>query len=221
MDVGVWWSSASLSWQSLSFSTWELMTSASWTTSWRKQPSTIPSIISLIHSWTLSLSKKASPAGKLFLCQAFWTKNPRKIRHVIACQRKDLCAMREDLRSLLTHRPQSKIRCGYFYPCRLHLTDGFLSAVRIPPLSSGEVRWGLNNGRFASSDLPSPLALAIRGHLVMVILVKIDFGNAVICSLYINILIFIYSADYDIVCFFDFDKWPNDQMTAAPRFFVQ
>ena len=41
----------------------------------------------------------------------------------------------------------------------------------------------------------------IRGHLVMVILVKIDFGNAVICSLYINILIFIYSGDYDTVSF--------------------
>ena len=36
----------------------------------------------------------------------------------------------------------------------------------------------------------------LRGHLVMVILVKIDFGNAVICSLYINIKIFIYSADF-------------------------
>ena len=35
-----------------------------------------------------------------------------------------------------------------------------------------------------------------QGHLVI-----FDFGNAVICSLYINIIIFIYSADFDIVCF--------------------
>ena len=68
-----------------------------------------------------------------------------------------------------------------------------------------KVRKRLNNGRFDSSDLPYPIALAIRGHLVMVILVIFDFGNAVICSLYINIIIFIYSVDYDIICF-DFDK---------------
>ena len=86
-----------------------------------------------------------------------------------------------------------------------------------------KVKKRLNSGQFASSDLPQPLLARpkdacmqelrrgirgrgeltkylgeteLRGHLVMVILVKIDFGNAVICSLYINILIFIYSADF-------------------------
>ena len=39
------------------------------------------------------------------------------------------------------------------------------------------------------------------GHLVKVILVIFNFGNAVICSLYINIIIFIYSGGFDSIRF--------------------
>ena len=48
-----------------------------------------------------------------------------------------------------------------------------------------------------------------QGHLVI-----FDFGNAVICSLYININIYIIVAVLT-ASVFDFDQMTNDQMTAS------
>ena len=63
---------------------------------------------------------------------------------------------------------------------------------RAPEQARLPVAFPDSGGEFREGGLTKYIgATRLRGHLVMVILVKIDFGNAVICSLYINILIFI------------------------------